>query len=95
MGEKNTRTYDEGIKSPLKEVKSMVKELNKYETKELIRDIEDIVRDIKELKTIYPSTIKTCELLLSNMKYYCTDEWASFIEEQKKEFGENVWDKEV
>ena len=69
------------------------KELNNYELKELVRDLEDLNRDIKDLKTIYSSTIKTCELLLANMKYYCTEEWADFIEQQKKEFGENVWDK--
>ena len=69
------------------------KELNNYELKELVRDLEDLNRDIKDMKTIYSSTIKTCEMLLANMKYFCTEEWADFTEEQKKDFGENVWNK--
>ena len=69
------------------------KELNNYELKELMRDLEDLNRDVAEYKCIYSSTIKTCEMLLTNMKYYCTEEWANFIEEQKKEFGEDVWEK--
>jgi hypothetical protein len=64
----------------------MIKRLDNYEKKTLERDINDIVRDIQEYGTIYPSTLKTCECLLSNMKYYCSEEWEEFSKEQRKMF---------
>lgn len=59
-----------------------IRHLSAYEVKQLMRDIEDLNRDIKEYGTIYPSTIKTCEMLLTNMKYYCSEEWIEFAKEQ-------------
>lgn len=62
----------------------MKENLNEYELRTLVRDIQDIARDIEEYNVIRPSTIKTCEVLLSNMKYYCTEEWQEFMKEQEE-----------